>query len=202
MVISRRVSATVSAISLLQPPPPPPPRTPSAPSAFYRHLRRRCCCCCPPRRHRARAQRSQGERARRAGVHPHARSSSPRPSGFRLLCPGGKQLTGRNFAPETRETQRKPRKGTGSRQRRGTAGLELVGADRFRPDYRAHNAPGERAPAGPRQSCFGLSFSVGLGLEQWKEHYTRSSRPWKTRGQKLNGELGEVCPQSEQNCLR
>lgn len=80
--------------------------------------------------------------------------------------------------------------------------MELVGADRFRPDYRAHNAPGERAPAGPRQSCFGLSFSVGLGLEQWKEHYTRSSRPWKTRGQKLNGELGEVCPQSEQNCLR
>lgn len=151
-----------------------PPRTPSAPSAFYRHLRRRCCC--PPRGHQARAQRSQGERARRAGVHPHARSSSPRPSDFRLLCPGGKQLTCRNFAPETRETQRKPRKGTGSRQRRGNAVLELGGANRFRPDYRAHNAPGERAPAGLKQSCYeldfrvGIGFRVGLGLEQWKEH--------------------------------
>ena len=151
-----------------------PPRTPSAPLAFYRHLRRRCCC--PPRGHQARAQRSQGERARRAGVHPHARSSSPRPSGFRLLCPGGKQLTCRNFAPETRETQRKPRKGTGSRQRRGNAVLELGGANRFRPDYRDHNAPGERAPAGLKQSGYGLGFRVGigfrvgLGLEQWKEH--------------------------------
>lgn len=54
--------------------------------------------------------------------------------------------------------------------------MELGGANRFRPDYRAHNAPGERAPAGLKQSCYGLDFRVGigfrvgLGLEQWKEH--------------------------------
>lgn len=105
MVISRRVSATVSAISLLQ----PPPRTPSAPSAIHRRR-----LCCPPRGHRTRAQRSQGERARRAGVHPCARSSSPRRSGCCLLSPSRKQPTRRNAAPRGREAQRKPRRGTAS----------------------------------------------------------------------------------------
>lgn len=130
MVISRRVSATVSAISLLQPP--PLPRTPSAPSAFLRRRR-----CCPPRRHRARAQRSRSERARRTGVHPRAKLL---PASLRLppLVPGGetadspgRRALGRGGPAEAAEGVRvRRRRSSGSH---GTCSREQVPARLQRP---------------------------------------------------------------------
>lgn len=99
-----------------------PPRTPPPPQRSTDTCRR---CCCPPRGHQARAQRSQGERARRAGVHPHARSSSPRPSGFRLPVPW------RETADLSKLRARGPGRPSGSRGRglaqaeKGNAVLEL-----------------------------------------------------------------------------